>query len=414
MREQRLNPGVLNGYPTMARMLLPRTASTAGLAVALSCSLSAGGDIAASEDARAEQGANPLETLQRIAAGASNDDPMDALLESFASDDFVRREAASATLIKLNPPDEVIVGALRTRTLAPEQRERLIGILRERFLDGDRPALGIQMQPQPMGILIVNVVHNGFPAAETLRGDDLILTLGGVDFRARPNLDELRRTILSFEPGDTVPLRIRRNNAELDMFVRLGRFASLNAPGTLHPADLIGAWEVRARRLGLLRPEGEPIGVSTRALRVRSETRPNANPLTVATQRTARTGRSRFHQEWIVAGGAPAGSIERRLEGLVNVVGTTRPDVAVRFEANDGRAVVEMRNIQPRDAERDPGGFRALVERVDEIEARLRTDRIVLADPELNDAVREQIEQRVRSQEELLKHLKNLVEAMSR
>lgn len=343
----------------------------------------------------------------------STQDPMDVLLEAFASDNYVEREAASAALIALAPRDEVVIETLRTRELLPEQRERLVGILRDRFLRGSRPALGIRMQPNARGgIEIVDVVHDGFPASKFLRANDLIVRLGDIDFRINPSLDVLRRTILSYEPGETVRLLILRGENELELHVPLGSFDALNAPAQLSQADLFSAWEARASRLGLLRTVGRPIGMGGEALEVPVTVRPVLNRAQMRASRSAAP-------DWIVPGGEPAGSIERRLEGLANALAAGRTqqinerDGVIRIAEQGGAVIVEMRALQERNAEQG-GAFQGLIQRIEELESRMAIDRVMLADPELAPAVREQIANRMRSNDELLSQLKSLVEAMGR
>ncbi|TVQ60101.1 MAG: PDZ domain-containing protein [Phycisphaerales bacterium] len=388
------------------------TFATAGL---LGLALCAGPAMPANGDDAAKAGP--------ATATATEQGTLESLLEAFASDDYSRREEASAALAALNPGDDKIIAVIHRRDLLPEQRERLIGVLRERFLDGARPALGIQMQPQPSGILIVNVVNAGFPAARVLRPNDLILTLGDADFRVRPNLEALRHTILSYEPGEFVPMVIRRGDEDVSLSVQLGTFAGLNAPGSLSRADIVGAWEARARRLGLVRTAAEDaIGVSPQALRTpttdgRAAVRRTLEPAHIG-QRASRVVPT---PDVLVAGGTPLGSIERRLEGLVNAAGAgiSREEMRgqIRFEVRPrgDQAMLDVQVIQERERENGAGGFPALVRRVEEIEARLAGDRMILNDDqELNPAVRERIAERVRNNEELLMHLKALVEAMGR
>lgn len=338
--------------------------------------------------------------------------PMDVLLDAFASDNYVEREAASAALLQLAPRDEVVIETLQTRDLLPEQRERLVGILRDRFLTGSRPALGIRMQPSARGgVEVVDVVHNGFPASEFLRPGDVIIRLGDADFRAQPSLDFLRQTILSFEPGETVRLRLIRGENELELNVPLGSFDALNAPSQLSQADLYSAWELRARRVGLMRTIGRPIGMGGEALAVPVTSRP------ALTRSQLRAARTTAIIDGVVAGGEPAGSIERRLEGLANALAAGRDaamnDGVVHVGEHNGAVIVEMRAMQERNAERG-GAFQGLIQRIEELESRMAIDRVMLTDPNLAPAVREQIANRMRSQEELLTQLKSLVEAMGR
>jgi len=357
------------------------TFATAGL---LGLALCAGPAMPANGDDAAKAGP--------ATATATEQGTLESLLEAFASDDYSRREEASAALAALNPGDDKIIAV-------------------------------IQMQPQPSGILIVNVVNAGFPAARVLRPNDLILTLGDADFRVRPNLEALRHTILSYEPGEFVPMVIRRGDEDVSLSVQLGTFAGLNAPGSLSRADIVGAWEARARRLGLVRTAAEDaIGVSPQALRTpttdgRAAVRRTLEPAHIG-QRASRVVPT---PDVLVAGGTPLGSIERRLEGLVNAAGAgiSREDMRgqIRFEVRPrgDQAMLDVQVIQERERENGAGGFPALVRRVEEIEARLAGDRMILNDDqELNPAVRERIAERVRNNEELLMHLKALVEAMGR
>ena len=186
------------------------------------------------------------------------DGELGALLAMLSSDSCEERDRASAALRdRSRAGDADLAGAMRSGALGLEQQERVMEAMRERYMAGPLPALGISMQgvrEQP-GIAI-QTVQPQFPAANVLKPLDIVLAADGVEFPAMSDTVALARVILSHDPGDTIPLRILRGEQELVVEAPLGRHADLQNLGDARggsppPAALESAWALRLERLGL-------------------------------------------------------------------------------------------------------------------------------------------------------------------
>lgn len=235
---------------------------------------------------------------------------LDDVLYRLNADDLQTRDSATSELRALisdtsDPAkaefsrhfEQVSAEALRTRDLTLEQRVRLMDVLRDRFFQTPRGAMGVQfVQPQvrPQGVELGQVI-GGFPAAEQglLRAGDVITAVDGVSLIGQEMAqlnpvgmnrasERLRHVVISHDPDELIELTLVRplnlnapqnpqqppefavrgggdlitegpgkNAAVITVQVPLGSFERLRSGGNLDPNTLEGAWRQRAERLGI-------------------------------------------------------------------------------------------------------------------------------------------------------------------
>jgi hypothetical protein len=180
---------------------------------------------------------------------------------------FAERERASVALeIRADELDALLGGELNLSELTLEQVERIGGALRSRFWATPRAALGVsfgrQLNAMAEGLPLQNVI-NGFPSATVLRGGDVVVSVDGIALVDAPSdmaQQMMRASILSRDPGDTLPMLVKRGNIELRVEAPLGAYRDLGPnAGVLTDAELERAWTVRSDRLGLSRYSGDVI-----------------------------------------------------------------------------------------------------------------------------------------------------------
>lgn len=170
---------------------------------------------------------------------------VDALLLSIAQGGFIDRELATRELesgagVRLVD----LEGALRRADLSLEQRRRLYHAAERRFMLEPRAAMGISLGPVlDLGLQITGTTP-GFDAAEKLRGEDIIASIG--DLEIREQLD-LQVAIISREPGSVVPVRVVRGGELLELELRLGAWSDLGPNAPLNPDTLARCWAYRSR-----------------------------------------------------------------------------------------------------------------------------------------------------------------------
>ena len=161
------------------------------------------------------QTADPPFTREELKSIAIDGDLL-ASVQLLDSDDYPAREKATAQL-RQDETRRIQMYALLSRdTLTPEQRYRLLRIVRDQLINMPRGAIGIQMERLPMmwggnngaplEIKISDVI-GGFPAERLLQVGDRILALDGQPLF---NEEELRERVQSKRPGDKVSITIKR------------------------------------------------------------------------------------------------------------------------------------------------------------------------------------------------------------
>lgn len=182
-----------------------------------------------------------------------------ALIDQLAEDSFADREVATERLISCEIDIEPIVtDKIRgSGHLTPEQLMRLETILRTRFENSPRAALGIRFlqgqvidnMRQEIAVTIENVEAD-FPCAATLKSGDIIRVVNGLELPPTGGNTQVQSAILSHLPGEEVELVIERDGRRSFVRIPLANFARLS--NTQPPPTLVkSGWELRRARLGL-------------------------------------------------------------------------------------------------------------------------------------------------------------------
>lgn len=166
--------------------------------------------------------------------------------------------------------------------LSTDARERLLSSARQRFNTAPRGAMGVQfwMQSGLRDRVIIEATISGFPDAQAkLRPGDMVIEAGGLRTVGPLAQQVFQSVVVSRDPGDPVPLVIRRGEEKVDISVRLGRRDDLRGNAFLSPDAIDRAWRVRAGSLmggdiPVIAPPpgqainwGDPNQISSRAFR---------------------------------------------------------------------------------------------------------------------------------------------------
>ena len=153
-----------------------------------------------------------------------------------SDESFTLRETASAALRASPVPNEVLMAVLDREDLEPEQRHRLLRVLKLRIQQRPRGAVGIRMSPGRGGVLINELVP-GLPAEKVLRVGDTIVMIN--DIVVREN-SELVGVVQRLVPGTLIRMTVLRsnengkNNERIEIEFSLGSYAKLgNEPDVL-------------------------------------------------------------------------------------------------------------------------------------------------------------------------------------
>lgn len=164
----------------------------------------------------------------------------------------------------------------RERPLSLEQRTRLLVVARDRFMKGDRAALGFQFGGQLQDRIVVGQTFPKFASHRFLEAGDIIIEADGVALPGASGRPAMQAIIVSHEPGEELKLKVRRGKQKLDLSVPLGRFSDLEQPGmpvqagASRPPEYMmeRAWKVRAKRMS---PETLEVGGFAEAWKLRSQ-----------------------------------------------------------------------------------------------------------------------------------------------
>lgn len=213
-------------------------------------------------------------------------DPEQAL-SAMNSDDYATRERATKALAgDLSVSEEDITKLMKRPDLTPEQSQRLLEVVRERFMSTPRGAIGIRYDRTAHPPRVAAVFPN-FPAAKDglLRAGDQIVSIEGRSLE--DHVEVMQEETFSRDPGDTLHLHIRREvkeggeakpgegadqteraeqaggpagaTEELDIAVKLGSTMDFPDNSVLDPAALQRALAVRLARMGAGAPTSETI-----------------------------------------------------------------------------------------------------------------------------------------------------------
>ncbi len=177
------------------------------------------------------------------------------LVAQLGSEDWPTREKAQDVLLFSSDASlSQIEQFLKQPGITEEQRLRLMNIGRHRFMIEPRAAMGVTFdQPIDGGIMIRGAVA-GYDSSSVLEPGDIIMAMDGRRIRTQ---DDLRSSIVSYDPGDSVILTLKRRGVTQDVALTLGSYAMLPQAANLYEGLLLQAWAVRIERLGLADPQRE-------------------------------------------------------------------------------------------------------------------------------------------------------------
>lgn len=168
------------------------------------------------------------------------------LLADLGSADIKGRE--SATLRLVAGEDFILADieqALRTRTLSIEQRFRLLQAARDKFMTSQHAAMGVQFSTSLPDRVVVRLTFPQFPSSKLLEAGDIIIAAAGEPLRGRDSQSQLGAQIIARDPGQVLPIVIRRGEEKIKLDIPLGRFSDL-PQGNVDPYRLARAWMVRS------------------------------------------------------------------------------------------------------------------------------------------------------------------------
>lgn len=147
-----------------------------------------------------------------------------------------------------------LIERLARPDLSPEQLTRLTRIAWERFEKSPRAALGISFQRSFLGGAesgaVIEATIPGFDSVRVLKPGDTIYSMGGVRIRS---MDDGKRVIQSYEPGERVSLHVFRDGQPILVRVTLGSMDGLTTaqpavPQTREPMVVRDAFRMRVSR----------------------------------------------------------------------------------------------------------------------------------------------------------------------
>lgn len=196
--------------------------------------------------------AQPNPVLQQIVSDLGSDD---VILRMDA-----QRRLSESTTLRLRDVESVLKDG---QPLSTEQRLRLINVAYKRFCSEPRAALGVQsgMQDGTQRGVLLSMVMREFPASETLRPGDRILT---VDGQSVTDITLMRPVVIAHDPGDEVPVTLIRDGANITVKVKLGRYNDLSRDPrggvqAMTPDMVEPAWEFRFATYPKPKSEAQPI-----------------------------------------------------------------------------------------------------------------------------------------------------------
>ncbi len=223
--------------------------------------------------------------------------------ESFAVREKAQRTIEGSEAISLKAIEAYVRAEGAGLTL--EQRERLIAAGRARFIATDRAALGVQFSFALPNRAVIEQTFAPFDSQRVLQAGDIISEIGGVQVEGPGAQSIVRAAIFSRDPGDVVPITVRRGGEMVRSEVRLGRFSDLNGAqnfGNRVPdADLLAAWRVRSRSYA---GGGTPI----RAVVAAEAWKPESTAERLRDMRFKQINAGEAVAPEVVAGGVPRGA----------------------------------------------------------------------------------------------------------
>lgn len=360
---------------------------------------------------QADQTQPPIGPVWNASANA----PFAALLAQLDSPDFAERDSATQQLaairdalrlslrpVQRNLFDAFVLESATRADLSPEQRARLAIPIRDKFFNTPRAAMGINIQ-KAMSVGIPIIPQAGFPCSKEgrLKPGDILTEIDGVSLERRlPDLRLgndvsflLRFAILSHEPGEIIPVLVRRAVQRADgrpggefqlirLNIPLGAWDDLGQ----RPVDrmsLQGAWQHYKRKLGV---EAKTIEPNLLIPSTTSNAKWEANrmsPGTVAppsiTIGSPHAGANEsFYNELSVASALRRGGQSTLLIGPNNMV---RPGAQLRV--NQRRAIPTPEVIRQRKITQQRSHSRTLQRNLANIQTLIATAKSRLEDPQV-------------------------------
>ncbi len=185
-----------------------------------------------------------------------------------------------------------------------DTRLRLTSAARVRFMQTPRAAMGIQFW-QNRNLISRVVIERTFPefkASKSIQEGDMIVEADGVVLKGPLAQRRLQSLIVSHDPGDVIPITVRRGAEKMDFKIELGERQELPNAAFVDPNVLERAW--RTRSASYVAPGSDPIVPPVTAKEW------NANPLPAmrVDRATARAKGVVGLGPSVVGGGMPRGA----------------------------------------------------------------------------------------------------------
>lgn len=241
--------------------------------------------------------------------------------------------------------------ALARPDLTPEQTTRLDAAARDRFIDGPRAAMGISWNPDVQNRASIMGTIPGFDADNKLERGDIFIAVADQPIRGGNAQRLLRWQIISRDPGEIMPVTVRRGKDLLTFDLLLGSYEQLgDGRGVTSPQDFAAAYRLRENRLGRI-ADGDALGLTADDWSVARE---EGNKRFLVQLQQRRSG----GQPVLVAGGAPRQGPDDDREDYRRAAarGKTNPmriSPAVRFGLADPMERMPTRQISVHDEIRD-------------------------------------------------------------
>ena len=180
------------------------------------------------------------------------------LVRALDSAAFGERERAQEALAEHADKIETLLceGVIDPLALSHEQRARLASLLEARFHATARAGLGVQfaVANDPGAGVVLQRILPEFPASRTLQPGDVVIGADAIAFEGiamAQAMDVLRAIIVSYDPGDSFPMVVRRGNVEHELQVELGDYRRLQNGAGPQEIDMTRGWLIRQTRIGL-------------------------------------------------------------------------------------------------------------------------------------------------------------------
>ncbi len=197
------------------------------------------------------------------AADAPSTPSLKELVARLDSEDLLERERATQRLATSRAYSfDQIESLLLSDELSLEQRHRLTRAARERFAGTPRAAMGVQFDDLLLRTrVVIGKTFEPFASSTMLEEGDMVVEADGLPIVGQGARTMLRSVILAHEPGDALPITVRRGSEKLTIELPLGNFGDLQN-GRLDPADIDRAWRVHAMLLGRKAAKAESTAAS--------------------------------------------------------------------------------------------------------------------------------------------------------